>query len=835
MKTILSTSIVLAGAFVWLGCSHFNKTAGTTHEPKQYAQRKLSSATDLRAAWAYDPGPSADTKMGKELIDIVAEQPYMPGISKEMTGEQKFRPAFGPTLWRMIQEPNSVKILFIGQDGTHIAEAAGRTATAGFGGRGQDMAAYFGVNTGAAFMNTFAFTIRGQYAAFSAPIITEENGVKKVTMGTVVDNGTWMMSQDQNSPMVKWRNSLIDWIMRNNRESLRMVVVFGGSAQDSIGTFIESRGGKVGTSFTNADLQKKNVRIPELDLVPAGSNKVFPVIVDRNGRDLYTKLVGRKLDYSKPADQKAATDALTKNISSVYQDLVITNTGLENSGVVHPAQIRGYDLNKIEIDGNRTLSLKGMKLSDGSELEHDVLVAEFPHPTALSMNEMQNPGSASIAIAKSLKNIIPYREAGWKIEPDPGMVNQFQAKGPYKYGRTDIPRAYYDFGTPNNRMVSKSDASRMSGKPNIVILGTRDKAQFDARALSSATIAKPNQAVNSGEMWTARPRSNTDRYVFDAGPGIEMARIMKENLDMKAIGKIKKGFKLKAGVKMDKGETIEDVADVDGFNIKTHPIAVGDHGHYRGTFDNPKVVILADPAGVDEILTSRAMTGTRGQYLQGLMNKIGVNENHLVIRTVPFGMDNATNEEWTTVLEQTKNYRTAIFNQILKNGTPDLIIADGPHAEKEISRLVKSKIPIVTINREGIDNESGISNALDAINQTGAFKKASGEVTMANIPRSHLGFMSRVWEGTSGTRVFNTRSPEANGIGFAVVVPAWAFNQKDVKQDREERMGIDKLKGTLQENHIPLIQERFKKKSGDDDDDAYFFFPHRFEDNSIAA
>ena len=85
--------------------------------------------------WSYDAGPNPNTLMGKELIDITARIPNMPEISNKLMGRnQKFRPAFGPIPWRMRQDENSVKMLFIGQDGTHIAEAAGRPATAGFGG-----------------------------------------------------------------------------------------------------------------------------------------------------------------------------------------------------------------------------------------------------------------------------------------------------------------------------------------------------------------------------------------------------------------------------------------------------------------------------------------------------------------------------------------------------------------------------------------------------------------------------------------------------------------------------------------------------------------------------
>lgn len=847
MKTILTAGIAAVGFFVWLGCGHINKATTASYETKT-TNRTLSSTADLTAPWAYDPGPSPDTKMGRELIDLVATQPNMPGISMEMTGDQKFRPAFGPTLWRMIQEPNSIKMLFIGQDGTHIAEAAGRTATAGFGGRAQDMAAYFGIETSAAFINTFAFTIKGQYSAYQAPVVFEEGGESKLVLNTfqnekslgttVVENGIWMMAQDLNSPMVKWRNSLIDWIIRNNRDSLRMIVVFGDSAQDSIGTFITSRGGKVGSMYTADDIHKKKIRVPEFSVVSAGANHVFPAVLDKNGKDLYPKIAGRRLDYSKDPDQKAAKDSLIKNFSKYQKELSYPKYGIENSGIMNPAQINGYDLNKIEINGKKTLSLKGLSLSDGTVIPNDVLVAEFPHPTSLSSSEMTTPGSASKKIAASLKNIIPYKQAGWKIEADPGKENEFDAGKPYTYGRTDISRSYYDFGTPNNRMVSKSDAVR--GKPNYVILGTRDKVPFDFKSITLATTAKPNQPVSSDELYSARPRTSQSRYSFDRGPGEVMARIMKENINMDEVGALKPGFQLKPDTlallkaKKIRGTT-EELADVDGFNIKTHPIAVGDHGHYRGTFNNPEVVILADPAGVDEILTSRAMTGTRGQYLQGLMNKLGVPEKYLVVRTVPFGMDNATEEEWAYVLEKTKKYRQNVLLEVFRNGKPKLLIADGPYAQKEVKRFLDGITATVMINRSGIDNGSGITEAQEQINALNIFNKVSGQVEMANIPRSHFGFFSRVWEGTSGTRVFNTTQPSANGIGFAVVVPEWVYKQKNIKQSPEERNAIEKIKGNMQELQVPMIQQNFKIQMESDEDAAIFFFRGRFDENSLAA
>lgn len=799
---------VLAATLVWQGCSHSD--SASNHSGSRFIS---SVAPDPTTPWAYDPGPIPQTPMGKELIDIVAAQPYMPGISKELTGDQKFRPAFGPTLWRMLQEPNSIKILFIGQDGTHIAEAAGRTATAGFGGRAQDMAAHFGVENSAAFINTFAFTIRGQYSGYGAPVVTEVNGTKKVSYESVVDNGVWLMAQDQNSPMVKWRNSLIDWIIRNNKDSLKLIVLFGGSAQDSIGTFIESRGGQVGSKYTVESLAERKVKVPLVRSVSAGGNRELPVAVDRNEQDIFRSL-GHNVPYSDLGSRDAARmanaeaklqeakKALSEQIERVYPQLAISNGGLQGSGILHPAQIGGYDLTKIYVNDKKTISLKGLRLSDGSSVGQDLLVAEFPHPTALSSGSTT---AAEAKVERSLALLKPYVRNGWEIQPDQGQTNKFSAGEAYRYRRADIGPAYYDFGTPNNRMVSVSSASRMTGNPNVVIIGTRDKATFDRARIQAATRATPAAGISTDEMFSARPRTTETRYVFDLGPGDKMARIMKENLNIAEVGKMKNGKNASPACR-----TPEKISE---FNVKTHPLCVGDFGHYRGTFSNPKVVILADPDGVDDILTSRALTGSRGQYLHGLMQDMGVNDQYLVIKTVPFGMDGATDAEWNTVITQTRQYRDKIFAEILRDGKVVLVLADGKYASQEATRILgtNSGVSLVSINRNGSDNNSGLREAAAQINQLRKFNSFTAGLKMANIPRSHLGFFSRVWEGTSGTRVLDSTDPDNKGSAFAIIVPSWAYNQKNVVQSRDERMGINTLKSTLEQNRLPREDEKFNE------------------------
>lgn len=729
--------------------------------------------------WSYDAGPDPKSKMGKELIDLVAAIPNMPEVSMKIMADQKFRPAFGPVNWRMLQGQNKVKILFIGQDATHIAEAAGRTATAGFGGRAQDLAAYFGVNEGAAFINTFSYTIQGQYGAYQTPYVLRGAGKDSLRFGNFVDNELWLMSQDQGSPMVKWRNDLIDWIIRNNKDSIKMIVTFGGAARDSVATYIESKGAKVGAT---REKDIKNIQIAETALVYAGGNNEFPIVVDETGKDLYSQQLGRKVDYSKPEEQEAVKKDITDNFETYKSKMVFTKGGPLKNGLLNAAQVDGYDLDKITLNGSNTRSLKGMKLKDGSEVSTELLVVELPHPTFLSN---MTPPEASKKVGENLKVIAPYTAKGWKITADPGMTNSYAAGQPYRYARKDIGPEYYDFGTPGTRMVPVSSASRMSGNSHVIVFGTRERAKFDMKAVDALTKAQPAESFPGDELFIARPRTAGLRYTFDAGPGEEYAKLMKENLDLKAI------FKVKAG-------KTEAKDGIEAFIVKSSP-ENADFGHYRGTFVAPKVVILADPHGYDDLITSRALTGTRGQHIHRMMVDAGVNDKYLVIKTVPFGMDQASAEDWSLALKATADYRSKLLEAVMSDSKPAIVIADGVNAQAEVARILKgSSAKIVNMNRTG--NDSADVKALTK--ELGA--KLSGE--MANIPRSHLSYYARVWEGTSGDRVL-AATDNYRGFAFAEVAPAWAWSQKQsLKSDPND--SVEDLLEKLEKNNLPMPGER---------------------------
>ena len=841
--------------------------------------------------FSFDPGP--DLKTQKDIINLHSEIPYAPGISLEImrhrfkerkgawrsTPSQKFRPAYGPIPWRMILRPNNVKILFIGQDGTHVAEAAGRPATAGFGGRAQSLAAFFGVEYSAAFINTYAFTIKGQYAARMAPYV--HNG--RVKTHTIVPNDVWLMSQDQSGPVTRWRNDLIEWIINNNRKSLKLIVLFGGAAKDSIASFIESRGGHVSSRWEH---RMNQVQVPEFFLVNSGGNGEFPVPFNQLGGDVYKSLLGKKLNY-KGSGQKEALSYVKENNEKTIEAMVFSHAGPYGNGLLHHAQLGGYDLDKIWVEREKkrsvlpTRSLRGLTLEKGGPIEDDILVVSLPHPTYLShrMNdgaigywekalkgnktyealkakkgnipsyqklgfmgkvldalpdrdyaiklraEGYARGKKHVAdlVERDLVKIRPYERRGWFIPADPSSKhyknkNTFAMGGKYQYGRSEISSVYYDFGTPQNRMVSRSSARRgshrqkgkgkkgsLSRGPQIIIFGTRDIPQYDKGLMDEWLSQLPNQELDPGEMFVSRPRFLKTRYQFDPGPQNKYAGLMK-SLPYEELYRPKEGMKFSSD-------------GIDTYLIKTHP-RVGDFGHYRGTFHSPRVFILADPEGVDGLVTSRALTGTRGQYLHGLMENMGIGDQYLLLKTVPFGMDEAPHEDWKEVYKLTRSWRRKLVSAILEESGPELlIISDGPWAKKAMLEILGGEFReefigrYFSIARRGRRNNFGITQAARSM----GYPRAKGE--MSNIPRTHLPYYSRLWEGTSGDRVMGSQDitkrdkkgqvkevVRYKGQAFLVVVPNWVVERKIVLSDRSKK-AIEVVKARLQKGGFPMPNE----------------------------
>lgn len=764
-------------------------------------------------AWEYNPGPDPKTVSGKALIDIYAELPEYMAMSEELMEAQKFRYIFGLMMTRAYFETNAVKVLFVGQDATHIAEAAKQPGTSGFGARVQSIGNYFGVDQSVATTNAFLSTIKGQYGSFDHLYVdTDKDGKRVIRQSAFVDNELWLLANGRDSEVLIKREAFWEWMIKNNPQSLSLMVMFGGAARDAWAEFLIGRGAKVGTKFNPERL--KTARVPETKLVPAGGNNEFPVLLNKEGKDLYQILAGRRLDYSKPADQAAAVKAVRDAGDRAIDMMVFTNGGVSGSGIVNAAQLGGYDLDEVEINGQRTNSIKGLKLSDGTVVQHDIGFTMSAHPSSLSKME---PKAASEALKKSFARLDDLKKTGWRVEPDldedgKPRINSWDKGIDYSYGRADIRAGYFEFGAPDDRRVSRADASRLDAQ--VIVAGSRDRVQFDKELIANAKKAMPSESKNPLDLWSVRPRQQDTRAIFDRGPGPEIAELLMTHLSRDQI------FEPKAGMKVTSRSGVDQTFEthgIDAFNVKTHP-GTGFFGLHRGSFQDAKVLILADPHGIDDWNTSRALTGARGQYLNGLMNDLGVGENYLVIKTVPVGMDGATAEEWEVTRQKTEAYRDVAVKKALENGKIQMIFTDGAVAQFEMSRILKklgaSKVRVVNIQREGMDPASGILKAGQEVNPS-----AKISAQMRDIPRSHLPWWARTWEGTSGDRVIDALGKERGGVR-ALVAPNWVARQEVTPSPRVAK-SIQKLRETMQslglrigKQTVPEFLDQKKTKEG---------------------
>lgn len=750
----------------------------------------------------YNAGPDPETEAGREVINIFADQPYYKYLSDELMDEQKFRHIFGLMMTRTYFEPDSAKIFFIGQDATHIAEAAKQPGTSGFGGRVQDIANYFGVDQGVATSNAFLSTIKGQFGAFGHIVLNvDENGnALRFSADKYIDNELWMIANDPDSEIRIQRERFWEWMIKNNPESLGMMVLFGDAAKHAFAQFLIARGFDVPTNTSEEELATK--RVPETRLVNAGGNAEFAVPVDKDGNDIYEILAKEtragSLDYSTPEGQQKAIKLANDNMERAMELMVFTDGGINKSGVMHAAQLGGYNFSKVTFKGTPTSSLKGMVLSNGYVVDKHIAFTESPHPTSLSQ---MTPVAAAASLKKTFTKLEYLKKQGWKIEPDfndDGTLreNQWHEGKDYKYGRADIRQGFFEFGAPSDRRANSSSAIRMN--PQAIVIGARQKPAMSPSIIKAAAKGMPSDMPDKNDLWSVRPRNEKQRYDFDRGPGEQVAKDLMEALSAskEQIFALKRGADKNAGIESYYAKSSEDT---------------GFFGMHRGSFSTSKVVIMADPHGLDDWNTARALTGARGQYLNGLMNDFGYGQDYLVIKTVPVGMTNATAEDWEHVRKHTESYREEAMKHALKNKNVEFMMADGEAAQAEIARILekmgRTGITVININRKGIDPASGITEAGKQLKAAWPqeFKQVKISAKMKDIPRGHLPWWARIWEGTSGDLVIEATGKDAGKVKI-VVTPDWVVKQK-LEPTERERISAEKLKTKMIEAGVKVGSE----------------------------
>ena len=196
--------------------------------------------------WEHDPGPPKNMSWAR----LFSETPNYRAISETYMNADKFRWHFGPMYYRGRLKTGEVKVLVIGQEGA-MDESLAHRAFVGFsGGIMQYLLDYIGIDFQYLFLNTFVYPIHGQYT---------ERKIK-------------ILGQNLDSPMVKQRHKILDYVRSKNDISL--VIGVGNAAKETIKTWIESHGGNCPdgiADLTTADSHVLHPRTKAIGIIHPGA------------------------------------------------------------------------------------------------------------------------------------------------------------------------------------------------------------------------------------------------------------------------------------------------------------------------------------------------------------------------------------------------------------------------------------------------------------------------------------------------------------------------------------------------------------------------------------
>lgn len=226
MKKWIANGLALTALLSMASCSH-----GT------WGDRSISSSKKRGNLYDYDAGPEKDS----DLTYLFANTPnYRAFGSKVIGGKgEKFRWKFGPMWYRGRTGTDQVKVFVIGQEGAQDENVSNRSFTGSTGTKMQKFLNHIGINKSYLFMNTFIYTIAGQYSLFG-------EDAKNPTKVQQRDNLLWL-AQNKDSIVVKHRHEVFDTVLESNKE-LSLVVGVGTAGKDSAATYARHLGGKCSSS-----------------------------------------------------------------------------------------------------------------------------------------------------------------------------------------------------------------------------------------------------------------------------------------------------------------------------------------------------------------------------------------------------------------------------------------------------------------------------------------------------------------------------------------------------------------------------------------------------------
>lgn len=689
--------------------------------PQEANVANLEALRQSRGApWEYDPGPDVNTPVGRRFAELFARTPNYRAIGQYLLSQgqndrsDKFRWQFGPMFYRGRLAQNQVKVLIIGQEGAQDENISDRSFTGGTGGRMQNMLAYLGLDRSYLFLNTFVYTIQGQYADY-APMLIDG----RVQWRNLLTPGMLLLAQDPRSPIVAHRHEILDHAIAANADSLKLIIAVGGAAQDSLATYIMSKGGRCLTAVSDP----KRIQAVAYGSASAGGNKRFFFPVDRNGRNL---LVGPN---ERPRYDDAAVQTALKsraNSPQILERLVKSNQGPMQNGLVDLRQTT-MRLETCQVNGrNNTLyGLGGMN--------RDIRFIGVQHPGS-------NSPTLQAKFAGALSQIRSWQSGGWRIEPDRttnGQTLQQPFERGFRYAHLPVPRRDFRFGLPEVvGLGTTSTTRRESGRA--LEIGSRDSGRY-ARVQDAY---QPDATYQRTDLPNEPPKSQY--HLFDFGPGEGWARVFTENLPQDQLGRLN----------------------------RTAAAKFGAGAIYRGRPSSAEILVLADQTSHDDMWVGRAMMGFEGQRLQGFLAGLGVGPNYAIIRTLPVDTLGGDPRNIQQLLEASRPWRTSVLSRIVQEnrGRLKAILVMGPQAEQEIRTFNSMGVPVISVS-----GPQGYQNAFQQMQRLPGFagRRMVFNINPMPIAREDIPYGMRRWTGTAGDRVLRATGDKAGQL-YQVHAPDWA-------------------------------------------------------------
>jgi uracil-DNA glycosylase len=191
--------------------------------------------------------------------------------------------------------------------------------------------------------------------------------------------------------------------------------------------------------------------------------------------------------------------------------------------------------------------------------------------------------------------------------------------------------------------------------------------------------------------------------------------------------------------------------------------------YYRGRLDgSARILVIGQDPAADEILAQRALVGSAGQLVQGLLKKLGITRSYTMLNTFLYGIQGQYDPAMRQVSLSNPflSFRNSLFDRVKATSALEAVIAFGKGAHESYDnwpagqslRVFKLTHPTAKTgvganwNLHLPDMLAAITPDAGATTDATPYAGNPGAQNRADIPRTDLNFGVPDWFGTNGTR-----------------------------------------------------------------------------------